>query len=67
MIKPIEREIIKRLSKSDKEIAEELGFTVSSIKGRVHRIINKLEVYTRTQALIVALIDDIIKIEEVQF
>lgn len=66
MIKPIEREIIKRLSKSDKEIAEELGFTVSSIKSRVHRIINKLEVYTRTEALIVALIDDIIKIEEVQ-
>lgn len=66
MFSPIEREIIKRLSKSDKEIGEELGFTVSSIKGRVHRIINKLEVSTRTQALIVALIDDIITIEEVQ-
>ena len=67
MIRPIEREIIKRLSKSDKEIGKELGFTVSSVKGRVHRIINKLEVSTRTEALIVALIDDIIKIEEVQF
>ena len=67
MVEPIEREIIKRLSKSDKEIGEELVFTVSSVKGRVHRIINKLEVSTRTQALIVALIDDVIKIEEVQF
>lgn len=66
MVKPMEREIIKRLPKSNEDIGNALGFSPLSIKGRIHRILNKLGVCNRTQAIVVALSSGIIKLEEVQ-
>lgn len=66
MVEPMEREIIKRLPKSNEDIGNALGFSPLSIKGRIHRILNKLGVCNRTQAIVVALSSGIIKLEEVQ-
>lgn len=66
MVESMEREIIKRLPKSNKDIGNALGFSPLSIKGRIHRILNKLGVCNRTQAIVVALSSGIIKLEEVQ-
>ena len=66
MIKPAEREIIKRLPKSNEDISNALGFSPLSIKGKIHSILNKLGVCNRTQAIVVALSSGIIKLEEVQ-
>ena len=66
MIRPIEREIIKRLPKSNEDIGNALGFSPLSVKGKIHRLLDKLGVCNRTQVLIVALSSGIIKLEEVQ-
>ena len=66
MVEPMEREIIKRLPKSNEDIGKALGFSPLSVKGRIHRILNKLGVCNRTQAIVVALSSGIIKLEEVQ-
>lgn len=66
MISPIEREILKRLHKSNNEIGNILGFSPLSIKNKVHQILNKLDASNRTQALVIALSSGIIKFEEVQ-
>ena len=66
MVESIEREIIKRLSKSDKEISNALGFSKLGTKNRIHRLFKKLGARNRTQALVIALLDGVIKLEEVQ-
>lgn len=62
---PVEFLILKRLCRNNKEISDELGITVPSVKAHIHSVIKKLGAENRTRALALCLLDDVIKINEV--
>lgn len=61
-----EKAILRMLTLQDKQIAQELYISLSTVKTYVRNILNKLSVDSRQQALCKALKLKIIDIEEVE-
>lgn len=70
-IKPLterETEILNLLAKfkENSEIARELNVSESTVKAHIMSILNKLGTYSRSQAVIVALKNGLIKLDDIQ-
>ena len=63
-----ETEILNLLAKfkENSEIARELNVSESTVKAHIMSILNKLGTYSRSQAVIVALKNGLIKLDDIQ-
>ena len=65
MLTGLEKQILKQLGRSNQDISNSLGITLPATKFHIHNIIKKIGAKSRTQAILIALLDGDLNLNEV--
>lgn len=62
-----EKEILPLLCLSNEQIADKLIISIRTVKAHVHHIFDKMNCYTRLQAILLGLKSGMISFDEIEF